>query len=288
MEFIIDYFSNIPSSHRSIILIGGLMLFFSIENILPFFNAKYDKWKHSWVNIFFTITTMLINFLMAVILLQSSDYAIDHRIGILQWIHLNSWFVMLIGVLLLDLIGAYAAHWIEHHVKWMWKFHLVHHTDQNIDTTTANRHHPGESVIRFIFTTLAVVIVGTPMWVVMLYQSLSAALSQFNHANINIPHWLDRALSPFLITPDIHRVHHHYRQPYTDCNYGNIFSIWDRIFKTLRVVENSKLKFGIDTHMEHDRSESIMSLLSLPFEKYRLPVQYPSEEQLEDHSTTKN
>jgi sterol desaturase/sphingolipid hydroxylase (fatty acid hydroxylase superfamily) len=94
------------------------------------------------------------------------------------------WVFMIAGMLLLDLIGAYFIHWIQHKIKWMWKFHMVHHADTYVDTTTANRHHPGESVFRAVFTLLAVVVTGAPMWLVMLYQSLSALLSQFNHANI--------------------------------------------------------------------------------------------------------
>ena len=121
---------------------------------------------------------------------------------------------------------------MEHKIKVLWRFHLIHHTDAHVDTTTANRHHPGESVIRFVFTTLAVLVVGAPMWMVMLYQSMSVVLSQFNHANIGLPGWLDRGLSWFIVTPDMHHVHHHYIQPYTDSNYGNIFAFWDRLFGT--------------------------------------------------------
>jgi sterol desaturase/sphingolipid hydroxylase (fatty acid hydroxylase superfamily) len=173
----------------------------------------------------------------------------------------------------MDLIGAYFIHWLEHRVKWMWRFHLVHHSDTYVDTTTANRHHPGESIFRAVFTTIAVVIMGAPMWLVMLYQSMSAFLSQFNHADISLPKWLDRGMSWLIVSPDMHKVHHHYVLPLTDTNFGNIFSIWDRLFGTFAYVEDAKtLTYGIDTHMQAEENNDMMNLLKIPFGTYRPPT----------------
>jgi sterol desaturase/sphingolipid hydroxylase (fatty acid hydroxylase superfamily) len=174
--------------------------------------------------------------------------------------------------LVLDLIGAWFIHWTEHKVRWMWRFHLVHHTDTHVDTTTANRHHPGESVFRFVFTTMAVFIAGAPMWMVMMYQALSVAVSQINHANIQLPAKVDRLLSWVLVTPNMHHVHHHYVLPYTDSNYGNIFSVWDRLFGTFMTLEPNKLTYGVDTHMKPEENEVLSSLLKIPFDRYRPPV----------------
>lgn len=280
MEAIIEYFTNITSAHRSAILIGGLTLFFIIENSIPLFTARYNKWKHTGLNIFFTITTILVNFSMAFILVNTAFWVEDNGIGILQMIEMNIYFQVIVGLVFMDLFSSYIPHWIEHHIRWMWKFHLIHHTDQNVDTTTANRHHPGESVIRFVFTTIAVVIMGAPMWLVFMYQSLSVVLTQFNHSNIKMPGWLDDTLVWVFCTPNMHRVHHHYRQPYSDKNYGNIFSIWDRVFGTYIKVDNSKLKYGVDTHMSPDEANNIGTLLKIPFQKYRNTIQYPTEEKL--------
>ncbi|HEY9704573.1 MAG TPA: sterol desaturase family protein, partial [Allocoleopsis sp.] len=154
MQQIIDYFSTIPSSHRSLILVGGIAFFWIVESAVPLFNFKYKKGNHALINIFFTVTTIVVNFLLAFILLKSSDWAIANKIGILQWMpEMPMWLYMIVGLLLLDLIGAWFVHWTEHKVRWMWRFHLIHHSDRFVDTTTANRHHPGESVFRFIFTT---------------------------------------------------------------------------------------------------------------------------------------
>lgn len=273
MESIINYFATIPSSHRSAILIGGIAFFWMAEYAVPLFKFKYNKIKHAGINIFFTLTTIVINFALAFILLKSAEWAVNNNFGILQLLpKMPLWAYTIVGLLLLDLIGAWFVHWTEHKVKWMWKFHLIHHSDTNVDTTSANRHHPGESVFRFIFTTAGIVIAGAPMWMVFMYQAISVLLSQFNHANIVIPKWLDNAISWVIVSPDMHKVHHHYVLPYTDSNYGNIFSIWDRLFGTYMTLDRDKIIYGIDTHMKPEENSRLESLLKIPFEAYRKPV----------------
>jgi len=127
---------------------------------------------------------------------------------------------------------------------------------------------------------MAVVVVGAPVWMVMLYQALSVTLAQFNHSNLNMPKWLDTAVSWLIVTPDMHRVHHHYRQPYSDSNYGNIFSIWDKIFQTYQKVDNKKLVYGLDTYMEKENVNNVGYLLKAPFAGYREHIQYAEEEKL--------
>ena len=171
----------------------------------------------------------------------------------------------------MDLIGAYLVHLIEHKVKILWRFHLIHHTDTWIDTTSANRHHPGESIIRFVFTALGVLIVGSPIWLVFIYQTLSVISTQFNHANISLPKKIDTTLSYFIISPDMHKVHHHFTLPYTDSNYGNIFSVWDRLFGTFMYLPKEKIIYGIDTHMNPKENNKLFNLLKIPFQKLRYP-----------------
>ncbi|TDO72938.1 sterol desaturase/sphingolipid hydroxylase (fatty acid hydroxylase superfamily) [Flavobacterium chryseum] len=270
MNDIITYFSTIPSSHRSLILVGGITLFWLIENTFPLFQMQYRKWQHAGINFFLTFTTIIVNFVLAFILIRTADWTTQHHFGILQWLpEIPIWLYTIIGLLLLDLIGAYLVHFVQHKVKFLWRFHIVHHTDTWIDTTTANRHHPGESVIRFLFTTLGVLIVGSPMWMVFLYQSLSVIASQFNHANISLPNKLDVFLSYFIVSPNMHKVHHHYVLPYTDSNYGNIFSVWDRLFGTFTTLPKEELIYGVDTHMVAEENNKLKNLLKIPFQKSR-------------------
>jgi len=280
LESLLNYFETIPSLHRSIILVGGLTFFWLLEGGLPLFKFKYNKWKHAIPNIFFTITTIIINFALAFLLLKSADYVMANDFGILNWLpSLPIWLYVVIGILLMDFIGAYLPHFIEHKVKPLWMIHLVHHTDHKVDTTTANRHHPLESIIRYTFTLLGVFIIGAPIGIVMLYQSMSLIATQFSHANIKLPRKVDHALSYFLVSPDMHKVHHHYVLPYTDSNYGNIFSIWDRIFGTYMELDRDKLVYGVDVFPNEKENGNVWSLLKQPFQKYQKPTIIPCKEQ---------
>lgn len=272
MDEIISYFSTIPTLHRSLILAGGITLFWLIENAFPLFKFDYKKWRHAGINIFMTLTTILVNFSLAFILLKTSDWAIANNFGVLQVLpQMPLWLYALIGLLLLDLIGAYFVHLVEHKVKFLWRFHLIHHTDTWVDTTSGNRHHPGESVIRFLFTTLGVIIVGSPMWMVFMYQTISVVSTQFTHANIYLPKKLDVFLSYFIVSPNMHKVHHHYMLPYTDSNYGNIFSVWDRLFGTFMYLPKEEIVYGIDTYMEPEDNNQLKNLLKIPFKNQPSP-----------------
>lgn len=273
MEQLITYFESIPPLHRTLILVGGIMFFWILEGIVPLFSVKYKKWRHALPNLFFTLTTIIVNFPLAFVLLKTSDWTVANNFGVINWLpDMPLWLYVILGVMLLDFIGAYTAHWVEHRVKPLWMVHLVHHSDHHVDTTTANRHHPLESVVRYLFTLLGVFIVGAPVGIIMLYQSLSVVLSQFNHANIKLPVNVDRAISWLIISPDMHKVHHHYKLPYTDSNYGNIFSIWDRMFGTYMAFDRDKIVYGVDTFPDEKENSSIKGLLKQPFHTYRKPT----------------
>ncbi len=273
METLIQYFETIPSWHRSLILVGGITFFWLLEGAVPLFRFNYKKWNHALPNLFFTFTTIIINFALAFLLLKTADWTVSNDFGIINWLpKMPLWAYVLLGVLLLDFIGAYLAHYVEHRIKPLWMIHLVHHTDHNVDTTTANRHHPLESVIRFTFTIFGVFVIGTPIAIVMLYQSLSLIATQFGHANIKLPRKIDHMLSYLIVSPDMHKVHHHYVLPYTDSNYGNIFSIWDRVFGTFMKLDRELITYGVDTFPDEVENESIKGLLKQPFKTYRKPT----------------
>lgn len=273
MEVLIHYFETIPSKHRSFILIGGITFFWLLESAVPLFRFKYNKWKHAFPNLFFTVTTIIINFILAFLLIKTADWVQVNNFGLINWLpETPLWLYVVLGVLFLDFFGAYLAHLTEHKIKVLWMVHLVHHTDHEVDTTTANRHHPLESMIRFTFTLLGVFLVGTPVAIIMLYQSMSLLFTQLTHANIKIPRKLDKLLSYVIVSPDMHKVHHHNMLPYTDSNYGNIFSVWDRLLGTYMELDREKIVYGVDTFPDEKKNSSLKELLKQPFVGYRKPT----------------
>lgn len=272
MESIIAFFEDVPTTFRAFILIGGIFIFWVMEGVIPLFQFTYSKVKHAGLNLTFTIFTAIIGFGLAGVLYFTSDWVTENEFGLLNLTQLPLWIKIIAGVMLLDFIGAWLVHWTEHKVKWMWKFHLIHHSDTTVDVTTGLRHHPGETVFRIFFTILGVLIIGVPIGIVMLYQSLSVLFAHLTHANINIPKKIDQTLSYLFVTPNMHKVHHHYAQPLTDTNYGNIFAVWDRIFGTFAQVNDVKnLTYGIDTHMDPKENQNLPNLLKIPFQPYRPP-----------------
>ena len=273
MQDILIYFENIPTFGRTLFLVTGLSFFLIVESLTPLFRFNYHKGKHAAINITFTLITLVINLFGAALIVAAVEYTSKNQFGILQMVELPVVLYIIVGLALMDLIGAWLIHFLEHKVRWMWRFHIIHHSDTHVDVTSGLRHHPGENIMRLAFTTLAVLVVGPAFGLVMLYQTISAFFAHLSHANIQMPKTIDRLLSFIFVTPHFHKVHHHYVQPYTDMNYGNIFSFWDHIFGTA-VYEKKmdSLVYGLDTHMNEEDHSSLKGLLMIPFQPYREPI----------------
>ncbi len=261
-----EFFEHIPSHYRTAMLVAGLVILWLIEGVIPRIRFSNHRIRHAGTNLFFTLTTAVVNLAFAFVIVKVADWTTAEPFGLLYLLQLPLWLHALLAVMMMDLIGAYLVHLIQHKTAWMWHFHKIHHTDTAVDATTALRHHPVECVFRVGALLLAILIMGIPIWMVMFYQSLSALMSQFNHANIHLPHWLDNGLSWIIVSPDMHKVHHSRYQPETDSNYANIFSIWDRLFGTfVTVKDTTSLHYGLDEYLD-ERYQQIGPLLKTPWE----------------------
>ena len=138
---------------------------------------------------------MLINLAGASLILYASIQSELLGFGLLKFLDLPLVFEILVGIMLLDLVGAWLVHFLEHKVRFMWRFHIIHHTDPFVDASTGLRHHPGEAIFRLTFTSLAVFLSGASFGIVMLYQTLSVFFAHWTHANIKIPTKFDSILS---------------------------------------------------------------------------------------------
>ena len=266
---------ELTTTEQALLLAGSFLFFTLLESVIPLLRMKYKRIRHTGINLFFILTSFIVSFPFAFLAVYSSEWVMSHNFGLLNLVEFPAWLYILSGVMMLDFLTSYLPHYIQHKIKWMWKFHLVHHTDNWVDTSTANRHHPGETVISMLFLVGAIFVLGVPAWLVILHQFIAVAFSQFTHANISLPHKLDKAISWLFISPNVHKVHHHHTQPLTDTNYGNIFSLWDRLFGTFAVSDVSNLKYGIDTHPHEDEHNNMGKLLVIPFEEYRPPTTTP-------------
>ena len=266
MESILIFFEELSSIQKLAWIVGVLSFCFLLEAGIPLFKLNYKKWRHTGVNMFFLTTTIIINTLFGILTIGIFQWLDTNHFGILHLVDLPIWAELIIALLILDLVAQYFVHYLLHRVRWMWKFHLVHHSDTHVDATTGTRHHPGDYVLREVFALLAVIIAGLPFAFYMMYRILTVFTTYTTHANIRLPNWLDKTLSFVFITPNMHKFHHHFERPWTDTNFGNIFSFWDRLFGTMVYTDTKDIKYGVDV-LDGTKDENIMYQMSVPFDK---------------------
>lgn len=254
---------------RTALLVGGLLFFWILEGSIPLFQPQYKKSKvrHAAVNFSFTVIHLLIHTALAVLIVLLSDWCRAVGFGLVYWFNANVLMAIVISLLVFDFVIGWLAHYVQHKNFILWRFHTVHHADNNVDVTTGLRHHPLESILRGLFFFLAVLLSGAPMYALMIYQTVLVFFTAFTHANIHLPKKLDRAISYIFISPNMHKVHHHWQQPYTDSNYGAIFSVWDRLLGTYKELHHSQIKYGLDRHYPNEHDENFTMLLKKPFGK---------------------
>jgi len=267
MREIVDCLGNLPSYYRTATLVVGLVVFWIAEGVVPLFPMQYGRYRHATVNVLLTFFQLVVSVFFAVVTLKVSAFTTTNSFGLLYLIELPLWLHVVLGVMLLDMIGGYCIHRTEHSIRWMWEFHVIHHSDENIDVTSGLRHHPIETVFRLSSQLLAILLCGIPLGVVFLYGLISIFFAQLTHANISSPVALDRLLSLIFVTPNMHKVHHHRSKPLTNTNYGNVLSIWDRMFGTFAQVEMDALSYGLDSMPLSDDHLKLSRLLVIPFQR---------------------
>jgi len=226
--------------------------------------ARIKRWP---VNIGLALFNMtLMRFTVGGIAFLSAINAQENAIGLLNQFAAPYWLNFLITLLLLD-FAIYCQHIVSHKWKLLWRLHQVHHTDIEIDATTAVRFHPLEIMISMGYKVALIYLFGANPIAVIAFEIILNATATFNHSNINLPLKVDKALRWILITPDVHRIHHSTVQSETDSNYGFSISLWDRLFKTY-VAEPEKTQTTLDIGLPQYRNQNelgfIKSLL-LPF-----------------------
>ena len=266
MDALLSFFEQVQTWQLFLWVALWIIVFGLLENMIPVFALSYRRWHHARVNLSFLLTTAVINFIVGLATAGVYVWIREHRFGIIYWLDLPAWANLLLCLLLLDFIGMYCSHYALHHFKWLWKFHMVHHSDTHVDVTTGTRHHPGDWLIREAFALLAVVVTGAPVAFYFVFRFLNVVFTYLTHANIILPGWLEKPLSYVFITPNVHKFHHHVERPWTDSNYGNIFSLWDRLFGTFVRGDVQKVNYGLDV-LQGRPDEGFIGQLKLPFDQ---------------------
>lgn len=265
MDSFLLFFEEMPVWMRLGWVIGVLSVFWILEGYYSFIKLPYKKWKHARANFIFLLFTVLINVGFGILTTGIFLWINTTHFGLLNLIDFPVWAELLMAVLVLDFVSQYGTHYLLHKVKWMWRLHIIHHSDTQVDVTTGTRHHPLDFIIRESSALLVVLLMGMPVAYYLIYRFLSVFFTYFTHANINLGK-ADKYISYIFVTPKMHKFHHHWQMPWTDTNFGNMFSFWDRIFGTLVYDDPHKIKYGLDI-VDNNRDEDVMYQLSVPFRK---------------------
>ncbi|MBC7653809.1 MAG: sterol desaturase family protein [Oligoflexus sp.] len=248
------------------------LLFFAFTIVILwhwelFFNGEFfkKKWKHTQLNIGFMLTAAAVQLPLTVFLIKVMQWTSIHHWGIIYLIPYSSHFLikMIVGIILLDFF-EYLYHVTMHKTSYLWDFHLVHHSDTKLDVSTTVREHPVETFVRVSMMILVVYITGVPLIVLVIRQFIQTFFNITSHTSNSLPSKIEKFLSFIFITPDLHKAHHHHQLPYTDCNYGDILCIWDRLFGTYAKLDTKEIVFGLDT-VNQDQIKDFNSLLNVPF-----------------------
>ncbi|MCB0761962.1 MAG: sterol desaturase family protein [Flavobacteriales bacterium] len=262
-----EFFADLSSLQKLTWVFICLMLSWGLEAGIPFRKEAYGKWRHVLINLIFFVFVLLINVGFGLVTLQILNWTEAHQFGLLAMIHLPLWLELIITVVFLDLVAQYLVHVLLHKVHWMWRLHLVHHSDTHVDASTGTRHHPLDYVLRETFAAGALFLLGAPFGFYVFYRLLTVLFTYVTHANIRLPERIDRALSLIFVTPNLHKFHHHNKTIWTDSNYGNVLSIWDRIFGTFIYDDPDRIVYGVDV-MDETKDENVWHQLKVPFGKY--------------------
>lgn len=261
----LSFFEEMPIWMKLGWVVGVLALFWILEGYYRLTAIKYKKVKHAGVNFIFLLFTMGINVGFGALTLGVFFWIDANQFGVLHWIDASPVIELLLAILALDLVAQYGVHYFLHKVKWMWRLHIIHHSDTKVDVTTGTRHHPLDFTIRESFALFTVLIMGMPIAYYLFYRILSVFFTYFTHANINLGK-ADKVLSYLFVTPTMHKFHHHKNLPWTDTNFGNMFSIWDRLFGTYLYADHRKIEYGLDI-VDDLKDEDVFYQLKIPFDK---------------------
>ena len=232
-------------------LFAVIMISIWLAEKIGFAERARVKGQHTWRNALFIASDLPIQIFMMLFCISLAAWTTANHWGLVHMLPNADGPLIKYGLMffVLDFLD-YVYHFMMHRVPVFWRFHLVHHVDQAVDVSTTVREHPGETVIRNVFLILWVFLCGASVAILILRQTVETVANLFAHTSFRLPPRSARVVGWLFITPNLHHAHHHFQLPATNRNYGDVFSIWDRIFGTFTDLARKDTVFGLDTHMD--------------------------------------
>lgn len=227
---------------------------------------KVRRWATNWAIVI--IDSAIVRLLFKTAAVGGAVWAAQSGIGLFNVIAAPYWLAIAFSFAVLD-FAVWFEHWVFHRIPFLWRIHRMHHSDVAFDVTTAIRFHPLEIVLSMCWKYLAVLALGSPAAAVLIFEIALNGGAMFNHSNFKLPLWVDRWLRLFIVTPDMHRVHHSVDRGEHNSNFGFNLSIWDRIFATYTdqpALGHGGMKIGLHGWLD-ERPAGLIWTLMVPFRK---------------------
>jgi sterol desaturase/sphingolipid hydroxylase (fatty acid hydroxylase superfamily) len=243
----------------------SLILLLALESWLPAAVDRHHRLRHIARNLTLgLLNAAVVALLAAPFIAQVAGWAEVSRFGLLRLLNVSPMVSIVAAILLFD-AWMYLWHRANHELGFLWRFHRVHHSDPEMDATTATRFHTGEILISSALRLAVIPLLGMTIGQLLVYEMLLLPVILFHHSNVRFPERLDRRLRLIIVTPAIHRVHHSRLRIETDSNYSSIFSFWDRIAGTFRLRRDGRpVNFGLDEY-DGEAWQRITGMLITPF-----------------------
>jgi sterol desaturase/sphingolipid hydroxylase (fatty acid hydroxylase superfamily) len=227
--------------------------------------SRSVRWSNNLAIVF--LNSYLLRIVFPAAAVGAAVFASAHGWGLLNYYALPFWLSVILSVVALDFF-IYLQHVMVHAIPLLWRLHRVHHADPDFDFTTGSRFHPFEILFSMCVKFAVIFVLGPPVVAVILFEIILNISSMFNHGNVDLPESVDRILRLFLVTPDMHRVHHSIEDDETNSNFGFCLPWWDRLFGTYRAQPregHTDMTIGIHRFRDAKQVSWLHGMLILPF-----------------------
>ena len=263
---------NFIAANEAAIRLGvffGVFVVMAVWELLaprrPLTQSKPARWLNNIALVI--LNTIVVRIVFPTAAVGIAAYATEQQWGLFNLIDIPAWIAVACSVVLLDGV-IYLQHIMFHAVPAFWRLHRVHHADMDFDVTTGSRFHTIEILLSMLIKFAVIILLGPPLVAVVIFEVLLNATAMFNHSNVRLPLPLDRLVRLFIVTPDMHRVHHSHLAHETNSNFGFNLSLWDRLFGTYRAQPDDghdNMTIGIDTFRDSAQCIRLHRLLLMPF-----------------------
>jgi len=247
---------------------GGILCFLVLEILAPYRESSVSKAKR-WVNniVLTVFNSLILQLVFAGAVVAAAMHVTTHQLGVLNMVQLPHWVRLLATLVFMD-FALYIWHLLNHEVPLFWRFHRVHHSDLNMDVSTATRFHIGELAISAVIKISVVSFLGASVMAVLIFESTLVLCAQFHHSSLKVPGWFEKIFWILFVPPSMHRIHHSVVIRERNSNYGTIFSTWDRWLGTLLTnVDQGRIRIGMGAYQETDKL-NFYHLLAMPFTRF--------------------